>query len=216
MVKPYAGSRGIFLDLDGTLADSLGVLRNVYFRFLEGFGRKGTDSEFSELNGPKLAEIVSILRTRHGLTADARDLLMIYNELVDEAYQKAAPFSGARELLEDAGKRGWILALVTSNARLRAQTWLTKHGFSSLFNFIVSGEEVKRGKLFPDLYQLALSRSGCLTEESIAVEDSLQGAQAALGAGFRTFVIRSEVEPAVVWPRGTELIGRWKELFSVI
>ena len=216
VVKPYAGCRGIFLDLDGTLADSLGVLRKVYFRFLEEFGIKGSDSEFREMNGPKLAEIVSILRKRYDLTDDALDLLMVYNRLIDEAYQDAQPLSGARELLENAWKRGWTLVLVTSNLQVRAQAWLTKHGFSSLFHFIVSGEEVKRGKPFPDLYQLALSRSGCVTEESFAVEDSLQGAQAALGAGLRTFVIRSEFESEVLWPRETEFIGQWKELSSVI
>ena len=37
-----AGSQaGLFLDLDGTLADSLAVMRTVYDRFLEQFGEFG-------------------------------------------------------------------------------------------------------------------------------------------------------------------------------
>jgi beta-phosphoglucomutase-like phosphatase (HAD superfamily) len=43
--------RGMFLDMDGTLADSVSVLRRVYFRFLEKSGCVGSDTEFDALNG---------------------------------------------------------------------------------------------------------------------------------------------------------------------
>jgi phosphoglycolate phosphatase-like HAD superfamily hydrolase len=46
--KEQTSRRGLFVDLDGTLADSLGLLRKVYFRFMEKFGRKGSDSEFNQ------------------------------------------------------------------------------------------------------------------------------------------------------------------------
>jgi HAD superfamily hydrolase (TIGR01509 family) len=209
---PNLAGRGLFLDLDGTLADSLGVLRRVYFRFLKKFGRTGSDLEFRELNGPNLGEIVSILRTRHGLPAQTDDLLAIYNQLIDDAYRDVLPLPGALELLETAAKKGWTLVLVTSNLRARAQAWLAGHGFSTLLQMLISSEEVKRGKPFPDLYQHALSRSGCVVADSIAVEDSPQGAQAALSAGLRTFVIRSQIEKTAIWPRDSEFIHRWEDL----
>jgi beta-phosphoglucomutase-like phosphatase (HAD superfamily) len=34
--------RGLLLDLDGTLADSLSVLRQIYFDFLEIYGGTGS------------------------------------------------------------------------------------------------------------------------------------------------------------------------------
>jgi mannitol-1-/sugar-/sorbitol-6-phosphatase len=216
MVKRRTGSRGLFLDLDGTLAESLVVLRTVYFRFLEEYGLQGTDSEFNQLNGPKLAEIVSILRSRYGLLAEVSDLLAIYSRLIDEAYQEVVPLPGAMEVLESAAKRGWTLALVTSNSRARAQTWIARHGFSSFFNSLVTGEEVRRGKPSPDLYEVALSRSGCIVADSIAVEDSPQGARAALAAGLRTFVIRSRIELGIIWPKETEFIRQWKDFLPWI
>jgi HAD superfamily hydrolase (TIGR01509 family) len=213
-VKRLPGSRGLFLDLDGTLADSLGVLRRVYFRFLEEFGLEGSDTEFDQLNGPKVTEIVRILRTRHQLPSEENELVLTYNRLIDDAYTKVLPLPGAMELLENAARRGWKLSLVTSNLRSRAENWIARNGFSSLLHSIVSGEEVGRGKPFPDLYALAISRSACVLTDSIAVEDSLHGAQAALAAGLRTFVIRSPIESAVVWPEKTEFIHRWKDLLD--
>jgi HAD superfamily hydrolase (TIGR01509 family) len=213
-VKSLSDSRGLFLDLDGTLADSLGVLRKVYFRFLEKFGLKGSDLEFNQLNGPTVTEIVRLLRTRYALPGEASDLSLIYNQLIDEAYEEVMPLPGAIHVLENASKHGWKLALVTSNLRARSENWAGRNGFLSLLHTVVSAEEVRRGKPFPDLYEFALSRSGCTVADSIAVEDSPQGAQAALAAGLRTFVIRSPVESAVVWPKGTEFIRQWKDLLS--
>jgi HAD superfamily hydrolase (TIGR01509 family) len=118
------------------------------------------------------------------------------------------------ELLENAAHRGWKLSLVTSNLRSRAENWIARNGFSSLLQSIVSGEEVRRGKPFPDLYTVAISRSACVLADSIAVEDSLQGTRAALAAGLRTFVIRSPIESAVVWPEKTEFIHQWKDLLD--
>jgi HAD superfamily hydrolase (TIGR01509 family) len=212
MAIPNLVGRGVFVDLDGTLAESLGVLRQVYFRFLEKFGRTGSDLEFTELNGPNLGEIVGILRTRHGLPGPTDDLLAIYNHLIDDAYRAVLPLPGALELLETAARKGWTPVLVTSNSRTRAQAWLADHGFASLLQMLISSVEVRRGKPFPDLYQLALSRSGCALADSIAVEDSLQGAQAALGAGLRTFVIRSPIDQTAIWPSNIEFIHRWADL----
>ena len=190
-VKLQTGCRGLFVDLDGTLADSLGVLRRVYFRFLEKFGLEGSDSEFNQLNGPTVTEIASILQTRYVLPGGASDLGFIYNQLIDEAYEGVMPLPGAIDLLENAMKRGWKLVLVTSNLRVRAENWADRNGFSSLIDAVVSAEEVRRGKPYPDLYELALTRSGCVVADSIAVEDSPQGAQAALAAAVEPALAKS-------------------------
>jgi len=140
----------------------------------------------------------------------------IYNQLVDEEYEEVVPLPGAMDLLENAVKRGWKLSLVTSNLRVRAENWAARNVFSSLINIVVSADAVRRGKPFPDLYEFALSRSGCTVADSIAVEDSPQGAQAALAAGLRTFVIRSPITSAVAWPNKAEFIHQWKDLLSWI
>lgn len=182
--------RGLFLDLDGTLADSLAVLRRVYFRFLREFNQEGSDAEFDRLNGPKLSEIVATLQLAYSLPGAISDLLTVYNRLIDTAYcNEVLPQPGSRELMETAANKGWILTLVTSNFGWHARSWLKRVGLDSLVGLTVSGEEVNRGKPWPDIYELALVRSGCVAGKSIAVEDSVLGASAARTAGLRTFLI---------------------------
>ena len=60
-------SKGIFFDLDGTLADNLDLMFVVYKQFLERFGRHATQEEFKSLNGPPLPEIIGLLMKRHSL-----------------------------------------------------------------------------------------------------------------------------------------------------
>jgi len=204
--------RGLFLDLDGTIADSLGVLRCVYFRFLHEFNQEGSDAEFDRLNGPKLSEIVGALQTEYHLRSDSSDLLAVYNRLIDAAYEEVLPQPGIRELIVTAANKGWIITVVTSNLGSRARSWLNRVGFDSLLQFMVSGEEVKRGKPWPDIYELALARSGCVARESIALEDSLLGARAARAAGLRTFLVVSNPKSLAQCPDGVEPVPNLTDL----
>jgi beta-phosphoglucomutase-like phosphatase (HAD superfamily) len=57
----------------------------------------------------------------------------------------------------------------------------------------VSGDDVRHGKPDPEGYVLASQRAGCPPSRILAIEDSQQGARAALAAGLKTFLL---AEPA--------------------
>jgi HAD superfamily hydrolase (TIGR01509 family) len=179
----------VLFDLDGTLADSLTVLRDAYNRFLGQFHARGTDDEFASLNGPPLPEIVRQLMATHGLPGDVDELLIAYSAIIEKTYDAIGPSSGAQKTLEKARQLGCVVGIVTSNSAKRAQSWLDWVGFSDLIDFIVSGDDVKHGKPHPEPYFLASKRAACPPSCIIAVEDSVQGAQSALGAGLRTYFL---------------------------
>ena len=54
----------IIFDLDGTLIDSIPELYSAYKNFLNKFGYIGNKKEFELLNGPKLDEIISLLKKK--------------------------------------------------------------------------------------------------------------------------------------------------------
>lgn len=204
-------SRGLFLDLDGTLADSLGVMRAVYGRFLEGFSRPASDGEFASLNGPPLAEVVRRLAATHGLERPLDDLLAAYRRLIVEAYDSVAPMPGAMEVLEAARRHAWTVGVVTSNGRETVRGWLARAGLAPLVEIAVTGEDVVHGKPAPDPYRVALQRGRCEAGASIAVEDSPQGARAAVAAGLRTFGLGASTG-AAGWPDGVLGIARLTQL----
>ena len=54
----------ITLDLDGTIIDSTNELYQIYRSFLKEFKFRGTRSEFNKLNGPKIEDVISILKRK--------------------------------------------------------------------------------------------------------------------------------------------------------
>jgi HAD superfamily hydrolase (TIGR01509 family) len=193
--------RAILLDLDGTLADSLSVMRLAYQKFLGQFQVEPTDSEYDSLNGPPLAEIVRRLRAAHALEAEEPVLLANYIDVIDRAYASVAACPGAAELLEKARLKRCTVGIVTSNSTKRTQAWLETAGLSHLINFVVSSDEVQHGKPNPEPYLLASKRASCPSSMIVAVEDSLQGAQSAVDAGLKTFIVTEQVSRKDSWPQ---------------
>ncbi len=77
---------------------------------------------------------------------------------------------------------------------------------------MVSGDEVVLGKPEPEPYRIALARSGCARELSIAVEDSPIGAKSAFAAGIRCYAVAPGNDASAEWPEGVRLIERLDEL----
>jgi HAD superfamily hydrolase (TIGR01509 family) len=181
--------RGLFLDLDGTLADSLGVMKAVFFAFHARHGLTCSDADFDEANGPSLAEIVSGIRSRNGLPETAAELLAEYWRLVEGEYAGVAAAEGAEELLRAAAERGWISAIVTSSSERLARDWLRRRALGRFISEVIGTESVAEGKPSPAPYRVALDRTGADVQASIAVEDSRSGVSAARGAGLYTFFL---------------------------
>src|SRR5579863_9449240 len=116
--------RGIFFDLDGTLADSDGVMRRVFRDFAAGFGREVREAEFQALRGPPVAILVAQLKRDWALPQKPAELLQRYNHMIDAAFLDIPPAPGAAGTLEAAAHHGWKVGVVTSNAGVRSRAWL--------------------------------------------------------------------------------------------
>jgi HAD superfamily hydrolase (TIGR01509 family) len=192
--------RAVFLDLDGTLADSIWVMHCAYELFCARHGKAPTDAEFQRLNGPPMIEIVRRLKVSHSLAGDERELLRQYTDLIDQSYADVVPFSDAVAFLDRAKLSGCQVAVVTSSSAERTQRWLLASGLAPFVDFVVSGGDVKRGKPDPEPYLRASELASCAVSNIVAVEDSPQGGASAIGAGLRTYAVARD--PAFVsWPR---------------
>jgi HAD superfamily hydrolase (TIGR01509 family) len=173
----------------------LSALFRVYEQFLVRVGREGAGNrdEFNELNGPRLDEVVARLRQTHHLDDwPSHDLSSLYRELLAKGMRTVRPAPGAAELLLAARLNGWTTCVVTSGGSHEARRWLADVGLAPLVDHVVGGEMVKNGKPDPESYCTALWLCDAEPRASIAVEDSLPGAEAAITAGVRTFFMVGE------------------------
>lgn len=193
----------ILLDFDGTMADSLSVMRSSYEQFLQSQGKVPSDNEFDSLNGPPLIKIVELLKDAHSMKASHHRLVQQYEEILDKSFATVKPAIGVFELLSEAKKNDSYVGIVTSNSSTRIKAWLTQHELSEKVDFVVGSEDVTDGKPSSEPYLVALSilrRFNAsyalpdLASHCVAFEDSLNGAKSARGAGIYTFLLGSSVK----------------------
>lgn len=204
--------RGIFFDLDGTLAESNGVMRNVFGKFTAAFGHEATDAEFAAHSGPPASIMIAALKRQWALPQKLDELIRFYGTLTDAAFLDVPVATGATTTLEAAFRHGWKVGVVTSNAAARSRAWLTRRGLVPFVDVVVGGDDVCLGKPQPEPYLIALARSGCARASSIAVEDSLSGAKSALAAGLRVIGYAPAGREPVEWPDSVRLISALDEM----
>jgi beta-phosphoglucomutase-like phosphatase (HAD superfamily) len=207
--------RGVFIDLDGTLADSLATLRDVYRAFLRNYGVQGTEAEFQSLDGPPLLQIVTSLRALHDLRGKIEDLTAEYAAMIRKAHRTTPPMVGAQLFLERARERRWRVAVVTSSSHSVARAWLERNRVSDQVDAVVGGDEVVHGKPAADPYKLAITRINCTASRSIAVEDSRIGARSAVSAGLSTWVL-GRPDDRSDWPVGVRFVERFTGLLEML
>lgn len=183
----------IFFDLDGTLVNSIDVMYTTYLSFLNDYGIQGTREEFNKLNGPSLKEIVKHLKEKYMLSESFNVLLKLYLKKVESAYQQTIlPFEDSTRVLQELKARNLQLSLVTSNSKNIVYPLLKKLGWQNFFSVIVYGDDVKKAKPFPDIYQLCLQHSKTNKNNVLVVEDSVNGFESAQKAGLKCILLNTK------------------------
>ncbi len=102
---------------------------------------------------------------------------------VDSLSEKLVPIEGVIEFLRWARANHRHMSLVTSSNK-RVQSFVTDTlGITDLFDTIVTGDDVSRGKPHPEPYRTALDRLGINDMRSIVIEDSKSGIASGFAAG---------------------------------
>lgn len=112
----------------------------------------------------------------------------IYTERVAAGVMPARP--GIRRLTQEAAAAGWTLAVASTSAEESVRAVLTHAvgpDLAATFH-VFAGDIVPAKKPAPDIYLHALRELGVEPSETLVIEDSANGLQAALAAGLPTVV----------------------------
>lgn len=182
----------IFLDVDGVLVDSERVF-NVCWRKAAAFeGYTMTHEQALQLRSLDSGLAKDLFRSWYGndnaysAIRSARKLIMSE----DVAKEPLIAKPGALEFIDKVRHLHVKATIVTSSPLIRITTYLASVGIDvSSFDSLITTEQVKRGKPFPDVYLYACKAMGFLPDECIAVEDSPNGVKSAHEAGCYTVMI---------------------------
>jgi len=92
--------------------------------------------------------------------------------------------TGVKRLMIEINKLGLVLGVCTTSNQRSAQAVANQILRDIKFDFILAGDVVSKKKPDPEIYNLALSRTGLSPEECVVIEDSQNGVIAARRAGM--------------------------------
>lgn len=184
--------KAVIFDIDGTLADSLGVWTESDRIFL---GRRGIeyDSEVSlALKSMHFMSAAEYLKELYALPESAESVAAEITEIVREKYffeVKLMPY--AKELINSFSERGIKMCAATSNSRELAEGVLRHNGILDSLEFIVTSDEAGSSKEDPGIFFMCAEKLGVLPCETAVIEDSPHAAKTAFENGFYTIGVNS-------------------------
>jgi len=180
----------IIFDMDGVLADTEPLHAAAVVRTMAAHGVRYVPGHADNFFGLTDDEVFGRLRARYGLQVDVRALSgQCVAEVVAAIAAGLAPLPGVPRVLETLRAGGYRLALASGSAAAVIEATLAALGIAGLFEVVVSGKEVRRGKPAPDVFLETARRLAMEPHSCLVVEDSGNGLAAARAAGMPCVVI---------------------------
>lgn len=223
--------RAMIFDLDGTLVQTERLKAISYARAAVEL-RPGAVTEeavmvaFKDVVGLSRSEVATVLVERFGLAAAAEarmaefgvstpwqayiQLRLRHYEamLADPNVLRNNQWPHNVELLRMARQAGCQVGLATMSHCPQVQRVLSILGLTEAFDFVATRDDVEHGKPNPEIYLLAARHLGVSPQDSLVIEDSPSGVEAALAAGMHVIAVSTPFTRATLHAEQV-LDARW-------
>jgi beta-phosphoglucomutase-like phosphatase (HAD superfamily) len=189
--------RAVVFDLDGLMFDTEALFYRVAGEMLAERGKRFTHEMMQLVLGRRAVEGLAALKTVAGLEEPVDELIAEtrarFAALVDTAVH---PTPGLFTLFAHLAEHPLPLAVATSSRLVYAEKMLQSHGLRDRFAFLLTAEDVSRGKPAPEIYLLAAQRFELEPAAMLVLEDSPPGVAAGKAAGAYTVGVPHDHSPA--------------------
>ncbi len=189
----------IIFDMDGLLVDTERVWKIAESALLAARGKEYSPVKHEALIGRGMREFIDGIKSSYAVDDSAEVLTAeLYERLYALLPGRIVVQPGAPELIAHIQTHNIPRAIASSSPLHMIDFVVSDRGWGEFFGVRASGDEVPRGKPAPDVYLLAAERLGIDPARCLALEDSPNGARAAVGAGMTCFAVpdTSHSQPA--------------------
>ena len=174
--------------MDGTLIDSMVYWQRLASEYL--FSRGVTPAQIpadlpERIKTVTVTGAAALFIDLFGFSGTPESVAAEINALMDEHYRRDIPLKpGMKEYLIALRQNGTALCVASATAAPLMEACLSRLGVRQDFAFLLSCEDVGKGKDSPEIYLQAARRLGCAPCDAAVFEDAIFAAKTAKAAGF--------------------------------
>jgi HAD superfamily hydrolase (TIGR01509 family) len=194
LIIPPGDYSAFIFDLDGTIADSMGLHFIAWQRALSKYKCEFTEPLFYAWAGVPTDKIVERLNEKYGLKMPPDEVAHDKEEIYFELLPHVQPIPEVMECIEKM--HGKVkMAVVSGSVRSSVEKTLNSLRLflpkETLFEVMLGSDEYPKGKPAPDGFLLAAKNLGCSPADCLVFEDADLGIEAAKAAGMKWVRIQS-------------------------
>lgn len=184
--------QAVFFDLDGVIADTLHYHYLAWDKMFQELG--GSVSEHSVLlhEGRASREILPTFLEEAGVTlpAEEHEAFIDRKRAYYRSIVKMTYFPHVFDVIAEIRRRGFRTALVTASSKKNMEAALPEDK-RTLFDFLITGDEVQRAKPNPDPYLAPMHHMNLQPAQCVVVENAPLGLESARNAGMTCVAVET-------------------------
>lgn len=174
----------IIFDMDGVLVDSEVYWDQSRVEFARDRGKTWTEAFQRLAMGRSTVEWAAVMQDKLRLNESIDDIIVEMKARVIAHYEQRMPTRpGAIESVRHM-KAHFRVGLASGSPTEIIKAVLRITGLDQLFEVIIYGDDIARGKPAPDIYLAALARLGVAPAAAVGIEDSANGLRSLHAAGM--------------------------------
>ncbi len=175
--------QAVALDMDGLSLNTEDLYGESGKRLMARRGKEFRDEVRRGMTGLPAPEAYAVLIDAEGLTESWEELHVETEAILAELMPGwVKPMPGLAALLDELDHLQLPRCIATSSSHAFARQALGLAGVLNRIDFIVTAEDVARGKPAPDIYLLAATRMNSQPSRMLVLEDSPTGARSGIDA----------------------------------
>jgi putative hydrolase of the HAD superfamily len=206
--------KAIIFDFDGTIIDTeqaeIAAWEHIYAEHDVILPQELWKNRIG--TAPENFDPMKHLQTLTATPLDRKTVLHRRHQKYLELVAVLTPLPGVLSWIEAAHRLKIRMSIATASHRVHVSAFLKQLGFSHYFENVISRDDVRHIKPDPEAYLLALAKMGLTAADAIAIEDSPNGATAAIAAGLRCIVVPSSPTLGMLFPEAYRLLTSLEEM----
>jgi len=185
--------QAVALDMDGLMLNTEDLYEQVGHILMERRGRLYRDSVRNQMIGLPAEKAFGVLIREEEMKETWQELQKETDEIFHTILPtQLATMKGLEKLLDYLDEKKMARCVATSSNRDFATKALTLVGVLKRVDFIMTAEDVPRGKPHPDIYLAAAAKMLVPIENTLVLEDSPTGTKAGVAAGAYVVSVPNE------------------------